>query len=159
LEGSSRNGAGIGSQSNSWTFHWQTLGISEKAKRIFRHILNFPLLPLASHLISSDIADKSILLALLNKTRLLMGRILIKQAPDLTAHLGLIRPIAVTALYASITTITWEWNETALELTGSQALLNKNFLLPDLEGWKSFRRDLFFGPSLEFYKDIKRGIT
>jgi hypothetical protein len=63
-----------------------------------------------------------------------VGRILIKQAPHLTADLRLIRPIAVTTLYASITTITGEWNGTALELTRSQALLNKRFLLPDLKG-------------------------
>ena len=50
-----------------------------------------------------------------------MGRILVKQAPDLTADLCLIHLIAVTLLYASITTITGEWNGAALELTGSQA--------------------------------------
>jgi hypothetical protein len=38
----------------------------------------------------------------------------------------------VTALYSSITTITREWNGTALELTRSKALLKKK--LPDLEG-------------------------
>jgi hypothetical protein len=63
-----------------------------------------------------------------------MSRILVKQAPDLTADLRSIRPIAVTVLYASLTTIIGEWNGTALELTGSQASLNEKFLLPDLEG-------------------------
>jgi hypothetical protein len=41
-----------------------------------------------------------------------MCRILIKQAPDLTADLRLMRPIAVTALHASIITITRERNGT-----------------------------------------------
>jgi hypothetical protein len=96
------------------------LDSSGSSKQIFGHILNSPLLPLASHLISFDIADKCTLLAFLNKTRPLMGRILVKQAP-VTADQCLIRPFAVTVLYASITTITGEWNGTALELTGSQA--------------------------------------